>query len=49
MGESRRDVDGLKSPEAQPYGCRGSPECESLAYLGDDGYELCSGEVAYFG
>src|SRR5215217_7284064 len=46
MWESRRDVDGLKSPKAEPHGGGRSGECESLAYLGDGGHELCGGEVA---
>lgn len=44
--ESRRDVDGLKSAEAEPHGRGRSRKCESLAYLGDRRDELRGGEVA---
>jgi hypothetical protein len=45
MRESRRDVDGLESPKAEPHGGGCSPEWKSVTYLGDGRNELCGGEV----
>lgn len=46
MRKSRRDVDGLESPKAEPNGRGRFRECESLTDLGDDRHELCGGELA---
>lgn len=46
LWKSRRDVDGLQAPEAEPHRRGRVHDRESLADLSDDRYELCGGKLA---